>query len=167
MELARQVRKSRSNQTTVVLVSDDQRPSALSVGFEAGANFFLYKPIDRDRLNKLVKATQGMIEHERRRLRRIPVRQKVKIRFGAEDLEGETVDISLSGMLVKAHRTFPPGTSVQLSLHLPKNARPVTGVGCVVRTTGTNEMGIHMDRLSAAETERLQEFLLPLIPKGA
>lgn len=67
-----------------------------------------------------MKATQGMIEHERRRVRRIPVRQKVKIRFGAEDLEGETVDISLSGMLVKAHRTFPPGTSVQLSCIYPR-----------------------------------------------
>ena len=62
VELARQVRKSRSNRTTtVVLVSDDQRPSALSVGFEAGASFFFYKPIDKDRLIKLVKATQGMI----------------------------------------------------------------------------------------------------------
>ena len=107
-----------------------------------------------------------MMEHERRRVRRIPVRQKVKIRFGAEDLEGETVDISLNGMLVKAHRTFPPGTSVQLSLHPPKNARPVTGMGCVVRTSGSNEMGIHIDRMSPAESESLQEFLLPLIPKA-
>jgi hypothetical protein len=33
--------------TPIILISDDQRPSAMSIGFEAGANFF-YKPIDRD-----------------------------------------------------------------------------------------------------------------------
>ena len=48
IELARQMHSSRFNRTTpIVLISDDQRPSALSVGFAAGASFFLYKPIDR------------------------------------------------------------------------------------------------------------------------
>jgi len=32
------------------LISDDQRPSAMGIGFEAGANFFLYKPFDKERL---------------------------------------------------------------------------------------------------------------------
>ena|SRR5437899_9103464 len=42
IELARQVRVSRWNRATpIVLISDDQRPSAMSVGFEAGASFFL------------------------------------------------------------------------------------------------------------------------------
>jgi CheY-like chemotaxis protein len=41
IELARQMRSSRYNRTTpIVLISDDQRPSALSVGFAAGASFF-------------------------------------------------------------------------------------------------------------------------------
>src|SRR5690348_14732282 len=40
MELSRHVRRSRWNRTTpIVIISDDQRPSAMSVGFEAGANF--------------------------------------------------------------------------------------------------------------------------------
>jgi DNA-binding response OmpR family regulator len=60
IELARQVRGSQWNRTTpIVLISDDQRPSALSIGFEAGASFFLYKPIDKDRLFKLIRATQS------------------------------------------------------------------------------------------------------------
>ncbi len=41
MELARHLRRSTWNRTTpIILISDDQRPSAMSVGFEAGANFF-------------------------------------------------------------------------------------------------------------------------------
>ncbi|HEX7697322.1 MAG TPA: response regulator [Candidatus Acidoferrum sp.] len=42
IEFARQVRRSRFNRTTPIVLSDDQRPSALSVGFAARASFFLY-----------------------------------------------------------------------------------------------------------------------------
>lgn len=163
-ELARQMRLSRPNRTTpVILISDDQRPSALSIGFAAGANFFLYKPIDKDRFLKLIRSTQGTIEQERRRTRRIPLRNRVTVKFGKEDLEGETVNISLSGLLIAAPRTVPVGSAVQFSLHLSKGAKPVAGMGSIARIAPGNQMGIHMDHLSSAESERLQEFLLPLI----
>src|SRR5947209_10351846 len=59
-ELARQMRASGSNQRTpIVMISDDGRAAAMSEGFESGASFFLYKPIDRDRLQRLVRATQA------------------------------------------------------------------------------------------------------------
>lgn len=165
IELTRQMRRSRSNRgTPVILISDDQRPSALGIGFEAGASFFVYKPIDKDRLLKLVRATQGSIENERRRTRRVPVRHKVLLRFGTEELEAETIDISLNGMLVQAPRTFPPGSPVSLRLQLPKDSQPFTGIGSVARVAPANQMGIHLGRLSPAESERLQGFLLPLIP---
>jgi DNA-binding response OmpR family regulator len=97
IELARQMRRSGWNRTTpIILISDDQRPSAMSIGFEAGASFFLYKPIDRDRLLKLIRSTQGGTEYGRRRTRRVALQSKVRLKFGAEVLEGETVDVSLS-----------------------------------------------------------------------
>ena len=72
-ELTRQMRDSTFNRMTpVVLISDDQRPTAVSQGFEAGASFFLYKPIDKERLLRLVRVTQASAEHERRRTRRVP-----------------------------------------------------------------------------------------------
>ncbi len=110
IELARQIRHSRWNRTTpIILISDDQRPSAMSIGFEAGASFFLYKPIDREGLLKLIRATQGALEYGRRRTRRVALQSKVRLRHGTDDLEGETVDVSLSGLLVKACRTLPAG----------------------------------------------------------
>ncbi len=164
IELARQMRHSRWNQTTtIVLMSDDQRPSAMSIGFEAGASFFLYKPIDRERLLKLIRATQGATEYGRRRTRRVALQSKVRLRYGAEELEGETVDVSLSGILVKAGRTLPTGSPVHVSLDLAPRMQPLVGVGSVVRIVGGNQMGIQLDQLTVAESERLQEFLLPLI----
>ena len=165
IELARQVRGSRWNRTTpVILISDDQRPSAMGIGFEAGANFFLYKPFDKERLIKLLRATQGQVEQERRRTRRVAVRAKVTLRWGAQELEGETVNLSLTGVLVRAHRVFPKGSPVRVSLSFPQQNRPISGMGSVVRVAGENQMGIQLDKLTVQESERLQEFLLPLIP---
>jgi DNA-binding response OmpR family regulator len=164
LELAREIRRSRLNRNTpVVLVSDDQRPSAMSIGFEAGASFFLYKPIEKEGVLKLVRATEGMADRERRRMRRIPVTQKVMLHCGKEEIEAETVDMSLSGMLVKSARVFPLGSSLRLSLRLSEAAEPITRMGSVVRVVAGNQMGIDMVRLRPTEEDPLQDFLLPLI----
>ena len=167
-ELTRQIRNSGFNRKTpVVLISDDLHPHAMAKGFEAGASFFLYKPIDKDRLLRLVRATQGAVEHERRRPRRVPLRAKVQLRTGGKEIVGETVDVSMQGVLVEASRSIPIGSSVDVCLYLSKEMKPVVGVGCVVRLPGGNQMGIHMGRLAPAESQRLQEFLLSMVPVSA
>jgi DNA-binding response OmpR family regulator len=168
LELTRQTRDSAFNRMTpVVLTSDDLRPHAMAQGFEAGASFFLYKPLDKARLLRLVRATWGAIEHERRRTRRIPVRSKVQLRIAGQEIEGETVDLSMEGVLIKAQQTVPVGSSVDVCLHLSKEMKPITGVGCVVRLASANQMGIHLGRLVPAESQRLQEFLLSMVPVTA
>jgi DNA-binding response OmpR family regulator len=166
IELSREVRRTGSNRMTpIILLSDDQRPSAMTQGFAAGASFFLYKPIDKERLLKLVRATQGRMDHERRQTRRVPLHSRVRLKYGFEEIVGETVDVSLQGMLVKAPRTIPAGSPVQVSMELTNRMRPIVGAGSVVRIVGGNQMGILMDQLPLGESERLQEFLLPMIPR--
>jgi CheY-like chemotaxis protein len=163
IELARLMRSSRFNRmTSIVLISDDQRPSAVSIGFAAGANFFIYKPIDTNRLRKLVYATQGNMEHERRRTRRVPFHSKVLLKIGKEEFEGETIDISMCGLLVKAPRTVPLGSSVLVSL-LSQRMLPLVGWGSVVRLVSADQMSIHLGQLPFSESQNLQEFLLPMI----
>lgn len=77
-----------------------------------------YTPIDRAQLLKLVRATQGAMEHERRRTRRVTIPSKVRLKFGKEELEGETIDVSMSGPLVRAPRTAPVSSSLGISLQL-------------------------------------------------
>jgi DNA-binding response OmpR family regulator len=133
-DLARIARKSGFNQMTpIIMVSDDQSTSAISEGFAAGAQFFLYKPIDKSRLLRLIRATHGAVEHERRRFRRVPVQTRVTLQFDKSEMEGETIDLSLNGMLVKmpGSALIPGDTSVRVSLYAPNavNAAPITGSG--------------------------------------
>lgn len=163
--LARQMRASGSNRRTpIVMLSDDQRPKAVAEGFEAGASFFLYKPVDKERLQRLVRATQASFENGLRRTRRVDLKSKVNIRFRGQELEGETINLSLEGMLIHTSKMVPIGSSVEVCLQLSKAEKPIVGVGSVVRMHGRQEMGIHMGRLTLKESQRLQEYLLPLIP---
>ena len=164
IDLAHQARGSGFNQRTpIIMISDDQRPSAVAEGFEAGANFFLYKPIDMTRLLRLVRVTQGAIEHEKRRFRRVPVRSAVRLSSALGEFDCETIDVSLNGMLVKSTKTMPAGSQVRVSLNIPDGAQPIVGMGKVMRTVGENQMGIEFNLLRTDESGRLQEFLLPLI----
>jgi DNA-binding response OmpR family regulator len=167
IEITRQIRASSLNQRTpLVMLSDDPKAGAISEGFGAGANFFLYKPVDRARLLKLIRATQGAVEHERRRFRRVALRMKVRLGFENREIEGETIDVSLNGMLVKAPTTLPAGSPVKVSLFLSPGTKPIVGSGAVARKLNENQMGIYLNQLTAADSERLQEFLLPLILRG-
>jgi CheY-like chemotaxis protein len=164
IELTRQARSPGLNQMTpIILVSDDPSTKAFSDGFLAGASFFFYKPIDKQRLLSLARVMQGAIEHERRRFRRVALQSKVELLIDREEIRAETVDMSLDGMLVQAQRSVPAGSLVQVTLHLIPGVRPIVGFGLVMRTLPGNRMGIHLQRLAMPDSERLQEFLLPLI----
>ena len=164
IELVRKIRKSGFNRMTpIIMISDDQRPDALSRGFDAGASFFVYKPIDRVHLLSLIRVTQGTIDQERRRFRRIPVKAKVRLKSAKAELVGETIDISMNGALVRTPHTLPLGSLIEVSLYLLDGNNPVVGLGSVVRVLNGNQMGILLDRFPAPEVARLQEYLLPRI----
>jgi DNA-binding response OmpR family regulator len=166
LELTRRIRGAGFNRTTpIVVIGDGRQRDTLSRGFAAGASFLIYKPIDRLRLSRLIQVTQGAIDHERRRFQRLPVRAKVRLRVGGSETEGETIDLSMNGMLVKAPRVFPSGSIVEVALFLGQNPKPVLGRGSIMRVIGADRMGIQLDGLSLAESQRLQEHLLPLVTK--
>jgi CheY-like chemotaxis protein len=163
-ELARQVRASRVNASTViVMVTGEQDRTVMGRAFEAGVEFFLFKPVERNKLLKLIRVTAGPIERERRHFTRVPLRCRVSLESGHDRLEGTTLDLSLGGALVQSHRAFPSGTPVTVSLELEASTSPMRSGARVIRTIGTDCMGLQFENLGAKESRRLQEFLLPLI----
>ncbi len=164
IELARQMRTSGLNRATpIVIITGEEDRGVMTRAFQAGANFFLYKPVDRTRLLQLIRVTQGSIQHERRRFRRVKVSCKVSIESGQDRLNGRTLDLSLNGMLVQVTRVLPVGSLVHVSLELSPATSSVRAAARVVRVVGDDCMGLQLENAGMAESERLQEFLLPLI----
>jgi CheY-like chemotaxis protein len=167
VELVKKIRSSGFNRSTpIVVLSDIQRPGTLGKAFAAGANFFVCTPVDRACVWKLMRIAQVAIEHERRRFRRVATRVRVQVKCAEVLVEGETVDLSLSGTLIRASRVFPAGSSVELRFLLPSGREPLIGHGRVARASG-DTMGILIDNLPFKESERLQEYLLPLLTAEA
>lgn len=163
-ELVRKIRGSGFNKKTpVILISDDLRPGALSKGFEAGASLFVYKPFDKAYLMRLIRVTQGTIDHEKRRFRRVAVQTKASVKCADQTAEGETIDVSLNGTLIRASCIFALGSRVEISLYFPAGTHPVVGIGSIMRVMDSNQMGIQFELMPVAESRRLQEYLLSLI----
>lgn len=155
-----------NRRTPIIMLSGQNAPDGMSKAFEAGANFFLYKPFDRGRLMRVWRAAHGPIEQERRRFHRVEVARQVTVQLGDDRVDGKTVDLSLQGMLVEGSKSFAVGSQVRFRLELGAGQRAVTGGGKVVRQAGPTRMGIELEGLSGDDAERLQAFLLPLILKS-
>jgi CheY-like chemotaxis protein len=163
-ELARQIRASRVNASTViVMITGEQDRTVMGRAFEAGVEFFLFKPVERNKLLKLIRATEGSIERERRRFTRVRLRCSVTLESGNERLQGTTLDLSLGGALVQSHRAFPAGTLVTVTLELEAGTPPMRSGARVIRTIGTDCIGIQFQNLGPKESNHLQRVLLPLI----
>ena len=164
LELARQVRGSRMNASTVIImITGEQERTLMQRAFEIGVEFFLFKPIERNKLLKLIRVAENSIDRERRRFTRVPWRCAVLLESSGKQLEGTTVDLSSGGMLVQSYLVFPTGTIVNIKLELQTGSTPLQFEARVVRTIGTDCMGIQFNRLDDKQNSRLQEFLLPLI----
>lgn len=163
-ELARQIRASPANASTViVMITGEEERTAVKRAFDAGVELFLFKPVERNKLLKLIRIAEGPIERERRRSTRVVLRCRVSVESNNDRLDGTTVDLSLGGVLVQAKRVLDTNTHVTLSLELEAGVSPLRLDARVIRTVGKERMGIQFEKLGANESRQLQDFLLPLI----
>jgi CheY-like chemotaxis protein len=164
IELTRRTRASGLNRTTpIVIITGEDDNAVLARAFEAGANFFLFKPIDRHRMLRLIRVTEDSIQREARRYQRVRTTCKVYLESAQEQLSGVTLDLSLGGMLVRASGALPVGSTVRVGLELTPGAPPLRVTGRVVRVLGDDCVGLQIENAGPDERKRLYEFLLPLI----
>jgi CheY-like chemotaxis protein len=165
IELARLIRAAGMNRNTpIVMITGEADVAMQRKGFEAGASFFLFKPVDRHRLLRVVRAAQAAVQHEKRRFQRVPMARKVSVSFGSQTLEGTTVDISLGGLLAQLNGSLANNAPVAVFLHA-ETGGPLRARARVVRVLEGDKIGVRFESMDAVDSERLQEMLLPLILK--
>ena len=164
IELTRRTRASGLNRTTpIVIITGEDDNAVLARAFEAGANFFLFKPIDRHRMLRLIRVTEDSIQREARRYQRVRTSCKVELECGQERFIGATIDLSLGGMLVRAPCALSVGSTVRVGLELKPGAAPLRVTARVVRVSGDDCVGLQIENAGSDERKRLHEFLLPSI----
>jgi CheY-like chemotaxis protein len=161
IELTRQIRSNRLNRVTpVIMITGETQHGLMGQAFQAGVNFFVFKPVERAKLLRLVSVTQGSIENERRRFQRSKVACKVSIINGSDRLDGKTLDVSLKGMLVQTDRPLPVGSSVNVAVELSPGAAQIRASARVVRLVGLECAGLEIQNMNSEDVYRWHEFLL-------
>ncbi len=167
-DLLQSVRSKGLNQKTpVVIITGDQDPKVLARGFQAGANYFLFKPFEMSRLMRVVRASEAAVYRERRRFQRVTVTRRVTVATMGDRIEGRTIDVSLGGMMFHGDRSFAPGSRVEVELDLGIAGAVVRAGGRVARVLDDGSMGVEFARIGPRESEKLQEFLLPMVLEPA
>ena len=89
---------------------------------------------------------------------------KVSISCGSVHLSGTTLDVSIGGIFVQTSRTLPIGSVARVSIDL-KPDPALTVSARFLRVAGEDRMGMQFENLGVKEAKRLQDFLLPVLPK--
>lgn len=118
LELARRIRKSKSNQRVPIVMLTGADGSVMKASFDAGINFFLQKPVTIERLRHLLNATRGSMLEERRRYQRAPVKVWVRLEWEGRQTSGRSVNLSSEGMLVSLSKPPAEGAEVSVEFEL-------------------------------------------------
>lgn len=118
------------NKVSIIIVTTSAKDSDICL--EAGANDIILKPINP---SEFLKKVGKYIN--------IPVRRDIRIFVrigvdgvrgtGPESFLGNTVNISMSGILIETSHTLSIGETVSCSFFAPGNSTPITAAGEVVR----------------------------------
>lgn len=114
------VRLSPSNRTAVVFAISSGTQEA-KMGFDAGANFVIERPVNAESMARTLKAAFSMIVTERRRYFRCPIQIPVFLRpRGGSEIACRVINISEGGMALAGVPKLKPGDKVIARFDLPE-----------------------------------------------
>jgi CheY-like chemotaxis protein len=159
LELTRHIRQSSWNKSSpIIVVTGSNGGEAMQKVFEAGATFFLQKPVDRHKLLRLLRVAQGTMTETRRRCIRVPLEVKVDCEVRGVMTTAMSRDISEGGILVESAH-LPPGEQVRLSFQLPANPVDVTATGLVVRLYEPRRVGVQFTNVTPAMRNCIRDYV--------
>ena len=127
--------------------------------FQAGANFVLYKPLDRDQILRFLRAGQAFMRPDRRRSRRQKTETLVYLRFGDVcPVPALVLDVSEDGLSVQASEPLP-AAELPLRFILPGTTFMIEGSGEVTWADDCGRAGIFFGELTPAARRQLKAWL--------
>jgi CheY-like chemotaxis protein len=159
-ELIRLIRESSWNcMTPVVVVTAQDKRTTMETAFNAGATFFLQKPVDRRKLIMLLNTTRGSMLANRRRFRRMPLRLGVAVKTPTHQVNATTVDISENGMLLASPVPLEVGDVLHLGFRLPNEEGLIEVTALVKRVDAQRNAGVVFTRVNPEDQHRISIFI--------
>jgi CheY-like chemotaxis protein len=159
-QLTQEVRNSVWNvRTPVIIITGSDDPHAMARCFEAGATFFLPKPVDREALLRVLHAAQGAASAERRHSERAHLSLAVECQTNNLKTTAQCENLSEDGMLLHPEMALEAGSIVRMKFQMDPLIAPVQATGKVVRVDDTKAAGVRFTWLTPEDRQRLRDFL--------
>jgi CheY-like chemotaxis protein len=153
------LRQGRSNRKAIAFAITDD-PDESRRAFKAGANFAIEKPITADRVQRSLRAAQGLLVRERRRYIRIPVDAKLSVDLGdGRPLHWNVIDVSEGGLsAVVPDDSGVPRGSLRIKFNIPDAAFAIEGKAEVIWHR-TGKVGLQFTLLRPQSRADLDKWL--------
>ena len=160
VDLVRRIRLSKRNtRSPIVMLSRTGSPAALKEGFRAGINLSMEKPFSIQQFRHLLLASRALMFEERRRHYRVPVLETVTCRWDKSRVEGQSVDLSTSGILVSLVNPPPREAEVYVKFSLPDFSYRISLPAKVARVTPEGQVGLRFFGVKREVRERMVKFV--------
>jgi hypothetical protein len=126
---------------------------------QSGVNFVLYKPLAYEQVARSLRAGQGFMKANPRRLPRHTLEALVYLQFGVAAIPAIVLDLSEQGLALQALEPLPPVQSVPLRFILPGTNHPVEATGKVIWADDDGRAGMFFSRLTSASRQHLKNWL--------
>jgi len=159
-ELTRRIRKSSWNKSApIVVVTGNDEAQTMQKAFAAGSTFFLQKPVDRQRLTNLFKASRGRMFENRRQFVRVPLQTEITCQVGHQTFRGMSSNISQGGMLFEVGRPLAPGVPVRLTFRLPGGQSRIDVTGIIARMDEQQRAGVRFTQVGSKELQLIRDLI--------
>lgn len=143
----------------VVLLTAREDAEIMRLGFQAGANFTLAKPVTVDRLRGLMAVLRACMVKAQVWHARLPYQTPVKIIRGPQSLQTPSVNLSENGMLLHGVAKLGVGERVHVEFSLPASRLPIRAAARVIRRDAEDRVGLHFFDLNPGHQQTLRRFL--------
>src|SRR5882672_2510878 len=158
-ELAQKIRESSWNKLTpIVVVTGREDRDTMQKAFAIGATFFLQKPVDRQKLNSLLRTVRGTLLENRRKSARVSLQTEVNCTVGSRTLRGRTWNLSQSGMQLEVEG-LKPAETVRVSFRLPSSKVVIDASGTVIWDKDDRQ-GVQFSHVAPQQQEEIRQFIL-------
>lgn len=158
LDLVRRVRHSDSNRgSVVVMLSDSEDVPSLRVAFGEGADLFLVKPIQGDRLHRMLIAFPEW--KSRRHSARLPLFADVVCSWQGQQLQLRSLNISETGMLLQPAPEVEIGAEVRLDFKIAEIRSSLSVLARVARKEGGQAVGVEFTELKPEEVNAIHVYV--------
>jgi CheY-like chemotaxis protein len=160
IQLTRKVRATPPNQQApIIMITGLDDVDTMRRAFEAGATFFIGKPISREKINAIFRTARGAMLAERRRCARLPYRCTISCVRHEERFTATSTSISESGMELESSGTAEVAEVLTLEFNMPDVTRPIKVTGKVRDKDASGRTSIEFIDPSEIGREVIREYV--------